>query len=75
MIIADARNSNADWIKSMSWDIYPHTADAFLIAIGANNESTENKIAKIKNFMALPASKQMPIIVKNQLIEMKLLAS
>jgi len=47
----DADLANADWIKTLAWDL-PTEKDAFLAAIGG-----ESQLAK---FMTLPAARAMP---------------
>lgn len=47
----DEDQANADWVKTMSWDL-PTTPDAFLAVIGGPG--------RLSDFMGLPAAQAMP---------------
>lgn len=55
----DSQLDNADWLRSLSWDL-PTDKDAFIISIGGQ----EN----VAHFMTLPAALAMPESLKSELL-------
>jgi hypothetical protein len=59
MINLDDSVENSDWAKGRSWDL-PTTLDPLLSVIGFSSDS-------VKNFLALPAAKAIPIKLRIEL--------
>lgn len=64
---------NADWMRSLSWSIYPATADGLLLALSVDDAPHGEQKAAILHFMKLPAAKPMPRNVRMDLIQRGLL--
>lgn len=60
VIWSETDNENADWIKSLSWDL-PTDPEEFLRYIGED---------KLDDFMKLPAAKAIPAELINELIKL-----
>ena len=54
----DADQRNADWLKTLSWDL-PTDKDVFLAVIGGE--------AALDHFMTLPAAEAMPTDLRGEL--------
>jgi hypothetical protein len=59
VIWSETDNENADWIKSLSWDL-PTEPEEFLRSLGGTS---------IEDFLKLPAAKAMPAELLNELIK------
>jgi hypothetical protein len=59
VIWSETNDENADWIKSLSWDL-PTDVDGFLSALGSMS---------VEHFMTLPASKAMPEELAGELMK------
>jgi hypothetical protein len=56
----DDTDDNADWIKTLSWDIHPPTADRLLEALWVERAPLAEQQQAVAKFLTLPAAKAMP---------------
>jgi hypothetical protein len=71
VIDIDADLRNADWLRTMVWDILPIEGEtelqAFLGAVGIDDPAEEGAKEKVNEFMALPAAEAMPATLRDEL--------
>lgn len=70
----DADPNNADWLRSMSWDIWTgdpprlvKTAADFLKVLGVDGAPMDAQREAVQKFMKLPAARPMPAELKREL--------
>ena len=68
----DADIRNADWIKTLCWDL-PTDEDEFLGVLGVAEASTEQQREAAARFMTLPAAEPIPADVRDELVARGLL--
>ena len=77
VIDIDADLRNADWLRTMVWDILPMgdetELDAFLRVVGVDDPKEDGAKAKVDKFMTLPAAEAMPESLKGELKKLGLM--
>lgn len=77
VIDIDEDERNADWLKTLAWDILPEEgesgADALLRVLGVAGDVAAKQKAAVARFMRLPAVEAMPDDVSADLKRRRLL--
>lgn len=68
----DADPGNADWIKTLSWDL-PRDAETFLAFLAGPTASVQQQRVALADFVRLPAARPMPAELHAELSRRELL--
>jgi len=60
IIVLDDSLENADWLRSLRWQINPPTVENLLKFLTVDGKSQAEQRAAVQKFMKLPAAKPMP---------------